>query len=391
MPERIRMTKTKLLSLQPNASGDRMIYDTEVKTLCVRIKPTGAKGYCIQYRNADRQSKRLTIGNCETMTPDQARRIAKEKLVAVDQGKDPVAQRDERRSMMTMTQFCDSYMERHALKKKKESSAKEDRRYIDRNILPKLGKKKVRDITRKDVEELHQSMADSPYAANRALSLLSKMMNLAEAWGERDDNTNPCRHVQKFKEKGKERYLTNAELANLGQALQEFETSAPIAVDAIRLLLLTGARKNEILTLRWENVDCEAKTIFLEDTKTGARTIHIGDTALTVLRQAQARTDSPYVIPGRYPSTHMKELRKAWKRISERAGFNDVRIHDLRHTNASIAVGAGMSLPMVGKLLGHTQAQTTQRYAHLADDPVKNASIVVGGHIGSALAGQRYP
>lgn len=386
MPTRMKLTKTAIQNAQPNANGDLMIYDTDVPTLCVRVKPSGAKSYCIQYRNADRQSKRMTIGRYETMTPDQARKIAREKLVDVAKGLDPAAQRNERRSMMTMGQFCEAYMERHANKHKKASSAKEDRRYIDRDILPKLGKKKVRDITRQDINALHQGISKSPYAANRVLSLLSKMMNLAEAWGERDDGTNPSRHVQKFRETPKERYLDDGELARLGDALIKFEDSTPAAVDAIRLLLLTGARKSEILTLRWENVDLERKTISLDDSKTGARTILIDDPAIEVLKAAKARTQSLWVIPGRDPDLHMKELRKAWKRICDVAGFDGVRIHDLRHTHASMAVGAGLSLPMVGKLLGHTQAQTTARYAHLADDPVREASSVVGNHMARALA-----
>jgi integrase len=214
---------------------------------------------------------------------------------------------------------------------------------------------------------------------------------VAEKWGQRPDGSNPCRHVEKFKERKRERYLSASELLRLGDVLAEAErtrTELPGAIAAIRLLIFTGCRRGEILTLRWEHVDFEKECLRLPDSKTGARTIHLNAPALEILSVVEHQDGNPYVIVGGKPGAHLVNLRKPWQRIRAQAELEDVRLHDLRHSFASVAVGLGESLHMTGKLLGHSQAQTTQRYAHLADDPVKAATKRVGAAISGMMAGK---
>jgi integrase len=215
------------------------------------------------------------------------------------------------------------------------------------------------------------------------------MMNLAEAWGLRVDGSNPVRHVAKYHEDKRERYLTRQELQRLGAVLadaQDRSIENPFVIAAIGLLVLTGARLSEILTLRWDHVDLENQVLRLPDSKTGAKLIYLNAAAIKLLRGMPRMQANPYVIAGKKPGARLINLQKPWRRIRARASLPDVRIHDLRHSFASIAAGAGMSLPMIGKLLGHTQPATTARYAHLAADPLRAAADVIGGEISTMMS-----
>jgi integrase len=226
-------------------------------------------------------------------------------------------------------------------------------------------------------------------AANRVLALLSKMMNLAEKWGLRPDGSNPCRHVDKYGETKRERFLSADELARLGDVLAEAERTAtelPGAIAAVRLLALTGCRVSEIVTLRWQDVDLAAACLRLPDSKTGAKTVHLNAPALAVLAAIERDPGSPWVIRGGKPGARLINLQKPWRRIRANAGLENVRLHDLRHSHASVAVGLGEGLPMIGKLLGHSTVATTARYAHLAADPVKAATERVGAAIAGMMA-----
>ena len=219
--------------------------------------------------------------------------------------------------------------------------------------------------------------------------MVRKMFNLAEAWGLRKDGGNPCRFVQKFKEKKRERFLTDEEFHRLGQVLNEIEADGSetlAAVTAVRLLMLTGCRLSEIQTLRWEDVNLEAAEIRLRDGKTGARMVPLSGAAVSVLSALPRPNDNPWVIVGKKPGAHLTDLQHPWRRIRARADLDDVRIHDLRHSFASHALALGESLPMIGKLLGHTQVQTTARYAHLANESVKASGSRVGDSIGAHIA-----
>lgn len=268
---------------------------------------------------------------------------------------------------------------------------KSDETILRLHILPTLGTKKAVAVTRTDISKLHHAMRSTPGAANRTLALLSKMMNLAEKWGVRPDGTNPCRHVERNPERKMERFLSADELNRLGAALAEAEhtrTELPNVIAAIRLLIFTGMRLNEALTLRWEHVDLERSCLHLPDSKTGAKAIYLSAPALEVLTRIDRQEGSPWVIAGARSGAHLVNLRKPWHRIRQRASLDDVRLHDLRHSFASIAAGLGEGLPMIGRLLGHTQAATTYRYAHLAADPVRMANERIGATIVGMMQGQ---
>jgi integrase len=243
------------------------------------------------------------------------------------------------------------------------------------------------------VAGFHHQHRSRPYQANRSLAVLSKMMTLAEAWGLRTDGSNPCRHVKKYQEHKRERFLTQQELRRLGAALtdvQTHRTESPFVIAAIGLLVLTGARLTEVLTLRWDYVDFENQVLRLPDSKTGAKLIYLNDAAVKLLRTLPSMAGNPFVIAGGKPGARLINLQKPWRRIRAAANLDDVRIHDLRHSFASVGAGAGMSLILIGKLLGHKQAATTARYAHLAADPILAASNVIGNHISGAMKTHRH-
>jgi integrase len=219
--------------------------------------------------------------------------------------------------------------------------------------------RKVTDIERRDIAEFHHSLSHIPYQANRTLGVLSKMFNLAEVWGLRPDGSNPCLHVKKYPEQKRERFLSPEEFAALAKALREIEadgSETQSAINAIRLLMLTGCRLNEIMTLKWGYVDLRGREFRLPDSKTGAKIVHFGETAAEVLKGIEKLDDNHWVITGRKEGARLTDLQHPWRRIRARAGLPDVRIHDLRHSYASGALALGEGLPMIGKLLGHAGA-----------------------------------
>ena len=328
------------------------------------------------------------IGRYGVITPEEARKIAGDWAAEVRHGGDPGGERSEAAKAPTIAQLADRYMAVHARPKKKPRSVQSDASNLRNHVLPALGPKKAAAVTRADVARFHHSMRETPGAANRVLALLSKMFTLAEKWELRPDGTNPCRHVERYPERKLERFLSEVELARLSEALAEAErtrTELPGVLAAIRLLLFTGARLSEILTLQWEHVDMDGQRLRIPDSKTGAKTIYLPPAALEVLAGLERRDDNPYVIVGAKHGSHLVNLRKPWGRIRAKADLNDVRIHDLRHSFASMAVAGGLSLPVIGALLGHTQPATTARYAHLAADPLRQAANIAGGRIAAAM------
>ncbi len=380
-----KITEKLVKSLEPS-ERDVFAWDSELRGFGVRVKPSGAKSYLIQYRNEHGRSRRKTLGSCARLRSEQARELAKADLGAVDAGNDPVDQRLATRNAPTVKKFADRYVKAHVLTRMKPRSAAEEQRMLAKFILPAMGGHKVTDVRRADVVRLHHSLSNVPIQANRVFECVRRMMNVAEKWGVRTDGTNPCHRVERFKERSRERYLSARELAALGDTLtlaERTRTELPGVVAAIRLLILTGCRLSEILTLRWEHVDFEKGCLRLADSKTGAKVVHLNAPALSLLEGMEREDGSPWVIAGGKPGSHLVNLQKPWRRIRTKAGLDDVRLHDLRHSFASVAVGLGEGLPMIGKLLGHTQTQTTARYAPLAADPVKAATE----RVGAALAG----
>jgi integrase len=383
----------------------------------VRVqKNTGAMSYVVKYRaGAGRTAptRRLTLAKVGTLTPDEARAQARKTLGAVANGADPAAQRAAEKRASTLTEVAEQFLTKHVAAKRAENTEASYRDLLERLVLPELGKRKAEKITSAEIHRLHSKLGDHPYQANRALRIMSSLFTYAGKAHLVPVGFNPCRGIEKFHEEGRERYLSTDELARLGEALREGETvGLPYAVDdtkpmakhapkeesrrtllgphaaaAIRLLILTGARLREILHLKWDQIDFQRGLLLLPKSKTGKKTIILNAPALSVL-SGLPRVGT-YVIAG-MSAGHEDErprsdLKKPWRAVSRRAGLEGVRIHDLRHTHASIGAGAGLGLPIIGKLLGHTQAATTARYAHLDNDPLRKASNHIANEIAVAM------
>jgi len=371
------------------AGTDLLVFDDEVPRFGVRIMPSGVKSYLIQYRSLGR-TRRYTFAKHGLVTADEARAEARQLLAAVDRGEDPSQVRKDRRAAPTLAELCRRYLDEYVDQRCKPATRHDYRRVLDRYVIPSLGMLKAAEIERRHIAELHRKMSAVPYQANRALKVLSKLFNLAEVWGVRRDGSNPCRHVQRYRETPRERYLTAPELRRLSLALDQAEregaASAP-AVSAFRLLIFTGCRLREIQTLKWDYV--QGDHLALPDSKTGAKRVILGQAAIDELARIPRVKGNPYVITGKRPDAPIGDLQHPWRRIRAMADLADLRIHDLRHSFASSAVGLGETLPMIGKLLGHTQVQTTARYAHLAVDPVRSAADRISAEIVRAMGGER--
>lgn len=378
-----KITKRSVDAAVPH-EREFFLWDDELKGFGLRVYPSGRKMYLAQFRAGGRL-RRVNIGLHGTLTPDDARTEAMKHLSAVRLGGNPAAERDRRKASPTMKEFGRRLLEEHVAVHCKPTTHAEYRRSVELFINPKLGTHRIIDVSRADVVELHQSMKATPYQANRTLGVLSVMFTVAHTWGVRTDGVNPCWKVKRYKEEKRERYLTAEELARLGEVLRE-STSEPEAVNCIRLLLLTGCRLREIQTLKWEHVDLGAGLLRLPDSKTGAKLVAIGGAAVDVLKSIPKVKDNPYVITGKLSGQHLTDMQRPWRRLRKCADLEDVRIHDLRHSFASDALQLGEDLPMIGKLLGHTQVQTTARYAHLKTEPIRAAADKVADAIEKALA-----
>ena len=371
------LTKKHLENIQPREK-EKIHWDSGYKGFGVRVSPMGRKTFVVQYRQGSR-TRRISLGTFGNLTVEEARRKAKKILGAVAGGDDPAERIAQFRRTPTMADVCNKFLKEHVETRLKPSTQKEYRRNIELYILPKFRTFKVSEISKDDVAQAHFELADKPYQANRNLGVLSRIFNLCEVWGYRPEGTNPCRHVKKYKEKKRECFLTQAQIATLFSVLDDSVLNGSEShhvASAFKLLLLTGCRLGEIQTLRWS--DIQPNHMELPDSKTGYRRIPLSPDAAIVLNAIPKLENNPYVIAGTKSGQHCTDLQKPWRRIRIKAAIPKVRIHDLRHTFASHAVMAGHPLPIVGRLLGHSQIQTTMRYAHLADKEVALAANAIG-------------
>ncbi|RIJ27717.1 tyrosine-type recombinase/integrase [Henriciella algicola] len=387
------MGKITKRSVDALAAKDRdyFLWDAQIPGFGVRVSPKGRKTYTVQYRLGGR-TKRVSLGVHGAITPDEARDLARRTLGDVSRGADPSGQKRIERRAPTVSALCDRFLDEYVPVRCKPSTEKEYKRCCDLFIRPKIGAMRVQDIARPDIAALHHELRDKPYQANRVLGVLSKIFNLAEVWGLRPDGSNPTRHVQKYKEQKRERYLDPDEIDRLWRVLDSSVAAGTETVHvagAFKLLLLTGCRLSEIQKAKWSWV--RGNILLLPDAKTGPRRVMLSKSALEVLSALPRLPDNPHIIAGKVEGQFATDLQKPWRRIRKTAKLEDVRIHDLRHTYASLAAAAGHSLPVIGKLLGHTQAQTTARYAHLADTVTRNAADdvdgLISGFTGHAPAG----
>jgi integrase len=410
-----RITKRVVDGLRPQTK-EFAVWDFKLSGFGVRVRPTGAMSYIVVYRAGPGRGapvRRYTIANVGKTTPEAARRRAKLILGAVAHGHDPAGEKATERGTLTVSGLADRFMSEHVEQKRKPGTAVFYRHLLDKVIKPELGATKADKVTRTQVARLHGKLKATPFQANRVLAVIGSMYAFAGRSGAVVEGINPARRIEQFKEHRRERFLTGGELERLGSAIREAETKGipwdvdegkpkakhlpkakhrftkigPFAAAAIRLLLFTGCRLREILHLKWEQVDLERGLLFLADSKTGRKTVILNAPALAVLTGLD-RLGS-YVVPGDDPEKPRADLKRPWEAVAKRARLEAVRLHDLRHTYASFGAGGGLGLPIIGKLLGHTQASTTQRYAHLDADPLRRASEAIGVQIAAALDGKR--
>jgi integrase len=382
-----KLTKRSVEALRVQATN-YIAFDAELPGFGVRIMPSGKRFFLVQYRRHGR-TRRVMLGQFGPLTAEVARRRALMLLAqARSGGSDPAAERDALRQSLTVEQLGARFLKEHVAVRCKPTTQSEYRRSVELFIAPFLGKQRIRSVTTADIAELHGSLAYIPYQANRTLGVLSKMMSLAEIWGLRDRHSNPCEDIQRYPEHKRERFLSLKEVKALGRALDTAESDGSegkYACTAFRLLLLTGCRLREIQRLRWEHVYLDEGELRLPDSKTGAKTVHLGAAAIALLRSLPRVEKNPFVIAGKNSGWYLTDLQRPWRRIRSAAVLNEVRIHDLRHTFASGGLAVGEGLSMIGKLLGHTQVQTTARYAHLAADPLKRAADKIAERLAGAL------
>jgi integrase len=374
-----KLTDTVVKALPTPAMGNKVHYDSDVKGFGCRVTKGGARSFILNYRTRTGRERRYTIGQYPDWKVQAARTEAGELKKGIDRGDDPLAEVKADREAPTVSDLCDRF-ESEYLPKKRPSTQRDYKAAMKNDIRPAMKHLKVAEVTFSDVDDLHRKITKrgATYHANRVLALLSKMFNLSIRWGWRTDN--PAKGIERNQEQKRNRYLSADELVRLTVALAEHHDQQ--AANIIRLLLLTGARRGEVQAARWEQFDLKAGIRVKPGSTTKQKTEHrvpLSAPARQLLRELweNASLDAEYVFPGRSDG-HRIEIKADWAALCKAAGITGARIHDLRHTYASLLASAGLSLPIIGALLGHTQPATTARHAHLLDDPLKQATERVG-------------
>jgi integrase len=445
-----RISARSIKALKCKSGQDRaFLWDEDLAGFGVVAFPSGKQVFVFQYRQAGR-SRRVALGDFgENFPPQKARSKAKEVSGAIEGGADPIQARRDERSTRTFKDLADEFLRLHVGPRRKTATGDQYGRLLRDYVLPVLGSRRLDDVRRVDVARLHADLSDRPHTANRCLAVISSVWNWGAGRDEVKFEANPAKGIERNPEQGKERFLSSDELATLGDTLRRAEAEGlPWNVDhskpgakhipktqkltrvdhhaaaAIRLLILTGARLREILNAKWEYVNWECGILSLPDAKTGAKTIYLSVAALAVLKGIPRVAGSPYIIPGekrarkrgepKPPPSPRADLKRSWEAVARAAGFYEkvpatdaggkpilgkggvpvmverstVRLHDLRHSFASMGAGASLGLPIIGKLLGHSQPATTARCSHLDADPMRRAADIIGNQIAAAMTGK---
>lgn len=413
------MTKIKLTKRIVDGSlagaARYTVFDTEVRGFGLRVSPSGQKSWVFEYKSGEggrrATTKRVTIGKVNEFTPDEARRIADRFRSKAKVGQDPQADKANERAALKVSELVEQFISKHVGPKRKAGTKAHYEDILNRIVIPELGSKKAKDLTRAQLAKLHLDWSHTPFQANRVLAVVASLFTFAGKSGLVPEGFNPARGIDRYTEDRRERFLSIDELERLGLAIREAETTgiaweidpakktqhvpkenrrtviSEHAAAALRLLLFTGARVGEILSLKWQHVDFERGLFLLPDSKTGRKTIVLNAPAIAIL--SDLTRIGVYVIAGDKAGTTdekpRSDLKRPWAMVTRRAGLSGLRIHDLRHNFASFGAGGGMGLPIIGKLLGHMQASTTQRYAHLDADPLRRASNAIGSTIAAAM------
>ena len=387
MPRRsaIRLTKRSVDALL-SEDKDTVFWDRDLAGFGVRVLPSGRKVFVVQSRGP-RGSKRVSLGGYGDLTAVEAREMAATVIDRIKRGEAP---KPEVVGPVTVEKLAERFLTAHVATHCKPSTQALYRGVLNNHVVPALGDRAVEFVERSDVIGLHRGLHATPQQANLVVHVLSRMMSLAESWELIPSGSNPCRGVRLYRKRSRERFLTPDEVKRLGRVLVEAERDGsvwPGIIAAVRLLMLTGCRRSEILSLRWDDVDRTAGLIRLRDSKTGPRVVPLTRAVKSVLDGIEKTPGSKNVIVGQRFGRPLANFDSHWKVIRERAGLNDVRLHDLRHSYASRALALGESLPSIGKLLGHRKVATTAKYAHLVRDAEKAAAARVGASIGDHLIG----
>lgn len=368
--EKFNFIKSKIDGLPAPPKGKRVYYyDTKTRGLAVCVTDSGGKTFYV-YRRVNGKPERVRLGPYPDLTIEQARRMADDTNGAIARGENPNAKKRQAKAEMTVATLFEKYMEVHAKPNKK--SWKSDQDQFDR-YLTDWAKRKLSTVKKDDVRELHATVGKDHgiYAANRLLALVRKLFNFAKDH-ELFDRENPAQGIKLFKEQSRERRLFGHELPAFFAALAE-EPNDTIR-DYILISLLTGARRANVLSMTWNQISFERAIWSIPETKNGTpQSVPLTETAVDILKRRQAASTSPFVFPGPGKSGHLTEPKKGWARILERAGLEDLRLHDLRRTLGSWQVDTGASLAVVGKTLNHKSPTTTAIYARLDVDPVRQS------------------
>lgn len=395
MPK-IKLTKTAVDAASPK-ERDYELRDTMIPGFLVKVTPAGRKVFMVAYVAHNGQRRKPAIGRYGEITVEQARGIAQYWLAEVRRGVDPSAERAAARQAPTVKELFDQFMTDYSESRNKPSTVESNRGYGKRYIIPILGNLKVPDVTRADIAYLMKKMNHSPTNANRVLSAVRKMFNMAEVWGMRPDGSNPCRHVPKYPERGKTRLITDGELRKLYEYLERAEAEGlehPFIILAIRLQFEFAARMSEILKLEWSWIDFDNRRVVWPDSKTGGMSKPMSAEAIRLLETDPRLEESPFVCPSIFdPDLPMSKhtYYQGWRRILERAGLPHIGTHGIRHRAATDIANSGVPVKVGMALTAHKTVTMFMRYVHTEDDPVRAAAEAVTQRRLSLVGGSQSP